>query len=76
MIEILQCLIRLRSSNFGYIFEINNLNPRDYSHWIFDIQGAEYMALKGAKKILKYCKSLEIEISKNSITKVAQIGMK
>ena len=56
--------IKINMQTLDYIFEINNLNPRDYSHWIFDIQGAEYLALIGAKKILKHCKSLEIEISK------------
>ena len=56
--------IKLNMQTLDNIFETNNLNPRDYSHWVFDIQGAEYIALKGAKKILQYCKSLEIEISK------------
>jgi FkbM family methyltransferase len=56
--------IKLNMHTLDNIFEMNNLNPRDYSHWIFDIQGAEYLALKGARKILKYCKSLEIEVSK------------
>ena len=29
--------IKLNMQTLDYIFEINNLNPRDYSHWIFDI---------------------------------------
>tara|TARA_X000000950_G_scaffold205530_1_gene247234 strand:- start:11574 stop:12299 length:726 start_codon:yes stop_codon:yes gene_type:complete len=35
-----------------------------FDHWILDIQGAELLALKGGKKSLKFCKSIQIEISK------------
>ena len=39
---------------------------RNYDHWIIDLQGAELHTLKGAKKSLKFCNSLSVEISKKS----------
>ena len=42
----------------------NNINPKDYNHWIVDLQGAELQTLMGAKESIKYCKSIYIEISK------------
>ena len=40
------------------------INLGNYDHWIVDLQGAELHALRGAKKSLKFCNSLSIEISK------------
>tara|TARA_B100001540_G_C15755930_1_gene619365 strand:- start:76 stop:798 length:723 start_codon:yes stop_codon:yes gene_type:complete len=42
----------------------NHINPKDYNHWIIDLQGAELQALMGAKNSVKECKSIYIEISK------------
>lgn len=56
--------IKLKMQTLDYIFSSNNIDPNNYSHWIIDIQGAELLALEGAKKSLKFCKSIEIEVSK------------
>ena len=42
------------------------LNLSNYNHWIMDIQGAELLALKGSRKSIKNCKSIQIEISKKN----------
>jgi len=34
-----------------------------HSHWVFDIQGCELLALEGAGALLKHCRSLEVEVS-------------
>ena len=41
--------IQLKMQTLDYIFSSNKINPGDYSHWIMDIQGAELLALKGAR---------------------------
>ncbi len=46
-----------------------NIKISRFNHWILDIQGAELLALKGSKKSLKYCKSIQIEISKKEYYK-------
>ena len=46
------------------IFNENAIKIKNYNHWIIDLQGAELQALHGAKKSLKYCRSINVEISK------------
>jgi FkbM family methyltransferase len=46
------------------LFEELNIQAKDYNHWILDVQGAELLVLKGAKKSLVNCSSLQIEVSK------------
>ena len=55
--------IKLNMQTLDNIFEINNLNPMRLLSLGFDIQGAEYIALKGAKNFA-VLQILEIEISK------------
>ena len=38
----------------------------NYNHWILDIQGSELLALKGILKSIKFCKSIQIEISQKN----------
>ena len=55
--------IKLKSIKLDTLFEKNNINPRNYNHWVLDLQGAELLALKGGMKSLNSCKSLYIEVS-------------
>ena len=55
--------IQLKMQTLDYIFSSNKIEPSNYSHWIIDIQGAELLALEGAKDSIKFCNSLEIEVS-------------
>ena len=48
------------------ICEKEQINLRNYDHWIVDLQGAELHTLRGAKKNLKFCNSLSVEISKKN----------
>ena len=56
--------LKLNSKKFDTLVEEILLNISDYNFWILDLQGAELLALKGAKQSLKKCKSILIEISK------------
>jgi len=47
----------------------NNINPKEYNHWILDLQGAELLTLKGSEKSIKSCKSMVIEVSKKKFYK-------
>ena len=46
--------------------KFHKINIAEYNHWIFDIQGAELMALQGASESIMYCKSIQIEISQKN----------
>ena len=47
-----------------YLLEELNISAIDYNHWILDVQGAELLVLKGAKKSLMNCNSIQVEVSK------------
>ena len=38
-----------------------------YPHWVIDVQGAELEVLKGAGHLLRYCHSLEIEVTSRNL---------
>lgn len=59
-------IIYLNMITLDEIVKKNNINIKNYDYWIMDIQGAELLALKGAKESLNYCKSIQIEISKKN----------
>jgi hypothetical protein len=46
------------------LLEKLNIQAKDYNHWILDVQGAELLVLKGAKRSLINCRSLQVEVSK------------
>ena len=54
----------LRTITLDSLLEKNNISSEDYNFWVMDLQGAELLALNGAKHSLKYCKTILIEISK------------
>ena len=56
-------LIQLDMKTLDEIFYRNRIDIKEYNHWVVDLQGAELNALMGAKKSLKSCKSINIEIS-------------
>jgi hypothetical protein len=39
----------------------------NFDHWVIDVQGAELNVLLGAKKLLKYCFSIQIEVSTREV---------
>ncbi len=50
-------------------FERNNIDPSNLEFWNFDIQGAELLALKGAKKSLTLAKVLYLEVNEKELYK-------
>ena len=56
--------LNLKSKKLDTLFTKEKINPKQYNHWILDLQGAELLALKGAEKSLESCKSIYIEVSK------------
>lgn len=59
--------ISLIMNKLDTIIERNNILASEYDHWVVDLQGAELLALNGAVKSLKSCKSISIEVSKVDI---------
>jgi FkbM family methyltransferase len=55
--------LKLKSSKLDTLFFKNKIDPKNYNHWILDLQGAELLALKGGEKSLSSCKSIYIEVS-------------
>ena len=53
----------LKSKKLDTLFAEENINPKNFNHWILDLQGAELLALKGGEKALDSCKSIYIEVS-------------
>lgn len=58
--------IQLDMQKLDTICEKEQINLENYDHWIVDLQGAELQALRGAKKSLKFCNSLSVEISRKN----------
>lgn len=57
--------IKLKSIKLDTLLNSNNINPKNYDHWIIDLQGAELLALIGGENSLKFCNSIYIEVSRN-----------
>ena len=55
---------KLKSQTLDKIVERESIEISEYDFWILDLQGAELLTLQGAKKSLKNCKSILVEISK------------
>ena len=55
--------IELKSITIDTFVKNNNIDIKNYNHWVIDIQGAELLALKGAKESLKKCNSILIGVS-------------
>lgn len=58
-----------KSITIDTFFERNKLDASKYNFWNFDIQGAEYMALKGATKSIKYAKAIYLEVNEKELYK-------
>lgn len=55
--------INLKSITLDTLLKNENIQPKNFNHWVLDLQGAELLVLKGSKESLKDCNSLLIEIS-------------
>jgi FkbM family methyltransferase len=55
--------INLKSITLDTLLKNENIVPKNFDHWVLDLQGAELLVLKGSEKSLKDCNSLLIEVS-------------
>lgn len=58
--------IKLKSIKLDTLLNSNNINPKNYDHWIIDLQGAELLALIGGENSIKFCNSIYIEVSRKN----------
>ena len=61
--------VPLKSTTIDSFFERNGLHAANYDFWNFDIQGAEFMALMGAKKSIQYPKVIYLEVNTEEVYK-------
>lgn len=59
--------ISLKTITIDTFFERNKLDASKYSYWNFDIQGAEFMALKGGVNSIKHAKAIYLEINEQEL---------
>lgn len=58
-----------KTSTIDTFFKNNNLDMTKYNFWNFDIQGAELMALKGAKEAINYATAMYLEVNSEEVYK-------
>jgi len=58
-----------KSITVDTFFHRNEIDPSKYNFWVFDIQGAELMALKGAIQSLEHVKALYLEVNEKELYK-------
>jgi FkbM family methyltransferase len=61
--------INLKSITIDTFFERNHIDASKFNFWNFDIQGAEFMALKGATRSIQYAKALYLEVNVTEVYK-------
>jgi FkbM family methyltransferase len=59
--------IQQKSITIDTFFERNGMDASKYPFWNFDIQGAEFMALKGATKSIQYAKAIYLEVNEKEL---------
>lgn len=63
--------ITLPSVTLDTLLSANDIQAKYFDYWVVDLQGAELLALKGAKNSLKSCKALYVEVSEVEVYKEA-----
>ena len=61
--------INLKSITIDTFFERNQIDASKFNFWNFDIQGAEFMALKGATRSIQYAKAIYLEVNVTELYK-------
>ena len=59
--------IKANSITIDTFFEKNNFDATKYNFWVFDIQGAELLALKGGIKSIKHVKAIYLEVNEKEL---------
>jgi hypothetical protein len=58
-----------KSITIDTFFKRNTIDASKYDFWNFDIQGAEFMALKGAVNSIQHAKALYLEVNEKELYK-------
>ena len=61
--------INLKSITIDTFFKRNHIDASKFNFWNFDIQGAEFMALKGATRSIQYAKAIYLEVNVTELYK-------
>lgn len=61
--------LRQKTTTVDTFFESNNLIPAFCNFWNFDIQGAELLALKGAKESINFVSAIYLEVNEKELYK-------
>lgn len=61
--------IPLKTLTIDSFFMRNGLGAKDYNFWNFDIQGAEYLALQGAKYSIQWPDAIYLEVNTEEVYK-------
>jgi FkbM family methyltransferase len=61
--------IPMRTQTLSSFFSNNNLDPKKYNIWNFDIQGSELHVLRGSPELLKYVDALYTEVNTEEVYK-------
>jgi len=61
--------IKMKSITIDTFFQRNNIDPKKYNFWNFDIQGAELLALKGSIESIKYAHAIYLEVNEKKLYK-------
>lgn len=58
-----------KSITIDSFFERHHMDASKYDFWNFDIQGAEFMALRGATQSIQYAKAIYLEVNEKELYK-------
>ncbi len=61
--------VHQQSITIDSFFARNNIDASKYNFWNFDIQGAEFMALKGASQSIQHAKAIYLEVNEKELYK-------
>jgi len=59
----------IQTQTLSNFFLRNNLNPKQYNFWNFDIQGVELQVLKGSQELLQYADAIYTEVNTEEVYK-------
>ena len=59
--------IKLETKMLDSVINENNIDIKNYDHWVIDVQGAELLVLEGSRNNLRFCNSLYIEVSQGDV---------
>lgn len=60
---------KLKTKTIKTLYLENNIDPQKYNFWNFDIQGAELLALKGAKENIMFADAIYLEVNDKELYK-------